>query len=385
MRIPAKLFFVWALAALAGCGPAQPPRQEVATAAAHPLSPRHAKRFSVAVGQGHTLLTVERAWVGAPPFRYALVARGQAVPAQLPPGTTVVEVPVQRLVCTSTTHAPLLELVGGVGSIVGFAQTKYLCSPEVRRRVASGQIAEVGSESGLNPEAVLALRPDLVMGYGMGGANQTYDRLAQVGLRVLYNADYLEETPLGRAEWLKVAGLLTGRERQADSLFALVEKSYQALASRAQSVNPRPTVLASAPYQDIWYMPGGRSFPAQFIRDAGGEYLWQADTSAGSQQLGLEAVFAKAHGGQVWININPGNYPTVASLVAADQRFANFAAVRSGQVYNNDRQALPTGGNAYWELGVARPDLVLQDLVKIFHPTLLPAHELYFYRRLPAR
>jgi iron complex transport system substrate-binding protein len=384
---PIRVLIFWVTLGLIGCGPGTRPQTgETAKATDHSaLTPKYAKRFAISAQRGYILLTVKQAWAGAPAYTYALVPRGQAAPADLPPGTVVVSVPVQSIVCTSTTHAPLLEHIGAAEAITGFAQTKYLCSPVVRQRVAEGKIMDVGNEAGLNPEAVLALRPELVMAYGMDGRSPAYDRLTQLGVKVLLNADYMEETPLGRAEWVKVAGLLTGREHQADSLFTLVEKNYNALVEKTRRAAQRPTVFASAPYQDIWYMPGGRSFPAQLIRDAGGDYLWQSDTTVGSQHLGLEAVFAKAKAGQAWININPGDYPTIAALVAADQRFARFAAVQTGQVYNNDRRALPTGGNEYWELGVLRPDLVLQDLVKIFHPALLPAHELYFYRQLPAK
>ncbi len=382
------IFLVWALLC-AGCDPAarQATDQNAQWSAQDPSAPRYAKRFAISLQNGYALLTVKQAWAGkSSAFIYALVPRGAATPTDLPPGAVLITTPVQRLVCTSTTHAPMLEHIGAAGSIVGFSQTKYLCSPQVRQLVANGRIREVGTENGgLNPEAVLGLGPDLVMAYGMDGSSPVYDRLAQLGIKALINADYMEETPLGRAEWVKVAGLLTGRTHQADSLFGLIEQNYLALVAKVQTVSKRPTVFASAPYQDIWYMPGGRSFPAQLIRDAGGDYLWQTDTTLGSQRLGLEAVFAKAKAGQIWININPGNYPTVASLVAADQRFANFAAVQTQQLFNNDQQILPTGGNVYWELGVLRPDLVLQDLVKIFHPSLLPRHELYFYRQLPAK
>jgi iron complex transport system substrate-binding protein len=348
---------------------------------------RHAQRFTLAQRPGYTLLTVNQAWVGSQQvFTYALVPQGQPIPANLPAGATVLAVPVQRMVGTSTTHAALLELLGQTDKLAGFTQTQYLCGPQLRQRLASGQLKEVGAgNGGLNLEAVLGLQPDLVMAYGMDGSNPAYERLRTLGVPALLNADYMENSPLGRAEWIKVAGLLVGQAAQADSLFNAMEKAYLSLAQLAGQQSVKPKVLASAPYGDIWFMPGGRSFPARLIADAGGDFLWATDTATGSQRLSLEAVFAQAQPADVWVNINPGNYPTVAALVATDARFAHFAAVKTGQLYNNDAQVLPSGGNAYWELGAVRPDLVLADLVRIFHPGLLPQHQLYFYRQLPAQ
>jgi iron complex transport system substrate-binding protein len=198
---------------------------------------------------------------------------------------------------------------------------------------------------------------------------------------------FLESSPLGRAEWIVVTGLLVGRFDEAVSRFQEVERGYQALAARVAETRdasrPGKTVVTGGPWDDIWYVPGGRSYAARFLADAGARYLWADDDSTGAMPLDIETVYEVAVDADLWLY--PSSWRSLAEIAEADERLADFRSFQLGEVYGNDRRTNEFGGNDFWESGVARPDLVLADLVKIFHPEMLPEHELVYHRRLPQK
>ena len=218
------------------------------------------------------------------------------------------------------------------------------------------------------------------MAYGMGPEDGSLQVLNRTGVPVLLNADFLETSPLGRAEWIKFTGALLNREKEADSVFKQIEDRYQSLKELTAKVEQRPDVFSGIVYGDTWYMPAGQSWAAQFMADAGANYLWSDAPGSGSIPLSFEEVFAKAHNAPYWINT--ADFTSREALAAADERYKRFKAWQQEQVFTYTNKISPTGGNEYLELGYARPDMVLADLIKILHPELLPEHELYFYSRL---
>jgi iron complex transport system substrate-binding protein len=200
-------------------------------------------------------------------------------------------------------------------------------------------------------------------------------------LPVILNADFLDTTPLGQAEWGKYISLFFNTEAEAEAAFAGVETRYQELAALAATAEEKPTVFANTPYDGSWFRPGGQSYLAQCFADAGADYLWADDETTGSIFLDFESVFEQAAAAEFWVNAG-FFWQTKADALAEDERFAQFAAFENGQVFTHNKVVTPSGGSAYFETGVTNPDLILADLVKIFHPDLLPDHELYFYRQL---
>jgi iron complex transport system substrate-binding protein len=215
----------------------------------------------------------------------------------------------------------------------------------------------------------------------MGPDDGSLQVLQRTGVPVLLNADFLETSPLGRAEWVKFTAALLNREREGDSIFQQIVHRYDSLKGLAGGVQERPQVFSGIVYGDVWYMPGGKSWAAQFLADAGADYLWRETESAGSLPLPFEGVYARAHQAPFWINV--ADTRSLAALAAADNRYRRFRAWQQGQVYTYTNKTNPGGGLEYLELGYARPDLVLADLIKILHPELLPDCSLYFYQRLP--
>jgi iron complex transport system substrate-binding protein len=342
---------------------------------------RHAKNFKITDHGTHRILCVTNAFRDATQsYRYALVPKDNALP-DLPEGLSIIRTPVERVVAMETVFIGYLESLGQLETIIAAATVDYINNPQVREGVAEGDIQPLQSGQAIDVETLLLLQPDLILTSVSGDANFDIPaNLERTGLPVVLSAGYMEQDPLARAEWIKFVAAFFEAGPLADRIFSRIEKRYQTLKGLTENVANKPTVLCGAPYSGVWHVPGGESFAARIIFDAGGDYLWSEDRSQGGIPLDTERVFLKAARADYWLN--PSFYRNMNALRAADNRFAKFAAAQDGRVYNNTRQVGPTGGNAIWERGVLQPDKVLADLIHVFHPELLPDHELVFYERL---
>jgi iron complex transport system substrate-binding protein len=247
--------------------------------------------------------------------------------------------------------------------------------------VEQNLIKDVGYDQGLNYETILGLKPDLIMAYGVGGeVTSILNKLKDLNQTVLLNGEYLEETPLAKAEWIKLVGALYEKEKEADEYFQKVEKNYLEIKRKMASVSSRPVVLTGLPYKDSWWMAGGHSNLAHLIADAGGEFLWKENTSREAFIVSLEEVIARAPKADFWINCSTVN--TISELISVDERFSGFPQVKKKTIYNNNFAVNKSGGNDYWEKGVVRPDLILADLVRIFHPEADSSRSFVFYKKI---
>ena len=342
---------------------------------------RHAKNFKVSYqDDGTKLVDVIEPYKGAPdPLRYLLVPKANELP-EYHDNRIVIRTPIETLVCTSTTHITPLDLLQVSNKLIGFPSTQYVSSEKVRKQVASGQTKELGKDNNLNTEMLIELAPEMVMSYTMTGDYSKLEPIERIGIPLVQNAEYLEETPLGRAEWLKFTALFFDKEQEADSIFSIIEKNYLDVQKAVLATENRPTILSGVVYGDTWYVPGGNSWAGKYFKDAGTHFLWKDTESAGSLQLSFEAVYEKANDAEYWIGA--ANYFKLEELQNTDDRYAQFDAYKNDKVYTYNARALENGGNDYFESGFSRPDIVLSDLVKILHPELLPDHELFYYRKL---
>jgi iron complex transport system substrate-binding protein len=313
-------------------------------------------------------------------MQYALVQCGTPAPEGFL-DEQIIEVPVKTVVTMSTTYLPFLDELGLLDRLVGLDDATYVSNPTVLKMAEEGKLTMLGYGSGVNVEKALELQPDLILTYSSGAPEyDAHPVLIQAGLKTVVDAEWLDTSPLGRAEWGKFIAVFFNQEAKAETLFAEKVKAYEDLKTLAAGVTQKPTVFTGSDYQGTWNMPGGNSFAAAFLKDAGANYLWADDTSTGSLPLAFEAVFERAKDADYWLNV--GFFASLADLLAADARYADFAAYQNGNVWNNDARTSPNGGNDYYESAVAHPETVLADLIKIFHPELLPDHELVYYRQL---
>ncbi len=220
------------------------------------------------------------------------------------------------------------------------------------------------------------------MVYGIGSESAGYiGKLKELGMKVMYNADYLETDPLGKAEWIKLFGALYCKESLADSIFGSIEQKYNQLKDfiRANTTT-RPKVLLGLPFKDTWYISPGNSYISNLIRDAGGDYLWENTESMFSMPVAPETVYTKALTADFWLNI--GNAKTRDDIVSIDSRLSGLACYKKGNLFNNTKRINANGGNDYWEGGTVNPDIILTDVASILHPALFPGRELFYYRKL---
>ncbi|SCY66127.1 iron complex transport system substrate-binding protein [Flavobacterium caeni] len=339
-----------------------------------------AKGLSIYRYQGYSLVTITNPWPNATKdYVYVLQRKGAVIPDSLKQYPTV-PVPLSAIVVTSTTHIPSLEMLGVAETLVGFPNLDYVSSEKVRTRIDAGTIRELGSNQSLNTEVLLDLQPDLIVGFGIDNNNPALDNLQKSGLKVMLNGDWNEQTPLGKAEWIKFFGALYGKEKQADSIFNQIEKTYKQTLALAKNAKQKPTVMAGAIYENQWYLPHGNSWGSIFIADAAGAYLWADSHGTGSLSLPFEKVLEKAKDAEYWIG--PAQYTSLAEMTADNPHYAQFKAFRDKKVFSFSTKKGAKGGLIFYELAPNRPDLVLQDMLRILHPELLPDHPLYFFEQL---
>ena len=322
----------------------------------------------------------------APPLRLLLHQCGTPEPelAGALAGAQVIEVPVDRVVTLTTTNLPHFAELDAVDRLAGVGVGAYVATPAVRERIDAGDLDDFADGEG-NPdlERLLAARPDLLIVDGFGDAViDDVSRYVDAGVPTAINADFNERTLLGRAEWLKFTALFWNAEAAANDAYAEIAAAYREIADRAAAIGERPTVLVNTPFEGTWFVPGGDSFLANAIADAGGDYVFAGDDSAGSLQLDIETVLDAARDADVWLQAG-SVHGSLADLRAQDDRFARFRAFTDGQVWAYDRQTTEGGGNPVFETAYTRADLFLGDLAKIFHPDEFPDHELEFFGQVP--
>ncbi|MGB5376664.1 ABC transporter substrate-binding protein [Muriicola sp.] len=344
----------------------------------------YAKGFELhKTSDGITVITVISPWPGAETnFTYALVPK--EIMADLVIDSSqfdaVIPVPVENLVVTSTTHIPALEALEVADRLYGFPGTDYISSEYTRERVSMGKVIDLGNNEMMNTEMTLRLNPELVVGFSISAENKTYETLKRSGIPVVYNGDWTEQTPLGKAEWIKFFAPFFQMEAKAEILFDSIARAYEHAAVLAQNATSRPSVMSGALYKDVWYAPGGNSWASQFIEDANAHYLWADTEETGSLSLSLESVLEKANQADFWVS--PSQFTSYNELERANAHYLQFKPFQRKKVYTYASTKGDTGGLLFFELGPNRPDLILKDLIHIFHPEVLPEHTLFFFKSL---
>ncbi len=345
---------------------------------------KYAKGFSVEKSaNGMTTIKITSPWPNAEAsFTYALIPREKLASITLNKNEydAIVAVPVKNIVVTSTTHIPALEALGVEDLLVGFPDTKYVSSEKTRKRIDQGLVKELGNNDAINTEMTIELHPELIVGFSISSQNKTYATLQRSNIPVVYNGDWTEETPLGKAEWIKFFAPFFEKESTAKKIFNDIESSYLKTKNLAKTAPNISTVLSGAMYKDVWYLPGGKSWAAQFLSDANSNYLWKETLETGSLSLSWESVLAQGKNADFWIG--PSQFTSYKDMLAASKHYQQFDAFKNKKVFTFSSTRGATGGLLYYELAPQRPDLVLKDLISILHPPLLPDHQPVFFKPL---
>ncbi|MDE6139625.1 MAG: ABC transporter substrate-binding protein [Alistipes sp.] len=344
-------------------------------------SPRHADGFEIAGDEhGNSLIRVTKPWQGEgdmPEQTLMILCDGMQPPADYA-GQTITSA-AERIVCMSSSHVAMLDATDCTNTIVGVSGKQYISNPQV---AANDSVADIGYDPNLDFERLVTLHPDIVLLYGVAGeSTSTTAKLRELKIPYLYIGDYAEQTPLGKAEWLVAVAEIAGRREQAVEVFDGIECRYEALRdSVAGIVSERPRIMLNTPYQDVWYMPSDDSYMVKLIEDAAGEYIYIGNNpNGGSKAIGLEQAYMLVADADIWLNT--GMYTSLDELRTLMPKFAGTRPMREGRIYNNNRRRTPSGGSDFWESAIVRPDIVLQDLVKIMHASG-DDDNLYYYQRL---
>ena len=341
---------------------------------------QYAKGFELYKYSGYSILKVTQPWPKATAaFTYVLKEQNTIIPDSLQQ-FSIVNIPLKSIVVTSTTHIPSLEILGVENSLIGFPNTDYISSEKTRKNIDAGKIREVGKNENLNTEVLLDMAPDAIVGFGLNSSNPSLDILQKSGLKVLFNGDWTEQSPLGKAEWIKFFGALYDLDDKANSTFQEIESEYKKTLALVQNTATSPSVLCGAMYQDQWYVPQGESWASIFLKDAKANYLWADTKGTGGLSLPFEVVLEKAQHADFWIA--PGDYSSLQQLSDSNPHYAQFDAFKNKKVYSYSLKKGSKGGILFFEWSPTRPDWVLKDLIKILHPELVPNHSLYFYQQL---
>ena len=353
-------------------------------------TPRYAKGFAIERDKtsGELLLCVKNPWQGA-----ENVAFYTKIDTVAPP---------KRIIAMSSSHSAMLEAVECGDRVVGLSGCCFISSPAMIKAIEEGEIFDVGYDSSLDFERIVSLKADVVLLYGVAGEAKTMtNKFDELGIPYIYIGDYLEDSPLGKAEWVVAISYLCGVEDEGKAFFAGVEERYNTLRASV-SATSRPRVMLNLPYRDTWFMPPHNSYMVRLIEDAGGEYILtengkrkteneklktrnedlstlNSQLSTKSTPISLEEALVLASRSDYWLNL--GQVNSLEELKAAAPRFMDIKSVRAYRIYNNTKRTNSGGGSDFWESGAVRPDLILKDLVQILHHDA-PTEELYYYRKL---
>lgn len=344
------------------------------------VSVQYATAFDIKYGDGYKLVTLKTPWQGSSSsLKYVLRHKDNFLVDSIKNLGKEIIIPIERLVCNSTSQIVFLEKLNLVDRLKGFPQTQYIYSPQVFEKVKNGSIADVGIEAKMNIEGIMAIEPDVVMAFNTGNEDRQLNKLEELGIPVVINADYLETSALGRAEWIKFMSVFFDKEKEANSYFENTVLKYDSLASLVDDVN-NVTVFSGSLYGGSWFMPAAKNYGALLIANAGGEYLWQNDNNTGWLNLDFEVVYEKAHSTDVWIGV--GGFESLTQLKEADPRYAHFKAFKNKRIYSYVNRVNKAGANDYFESGVLQAHVVLADHIKMIHPDLLPGYKLFYYKQL---
>lgn len=344
-----------------------------------PLELAHANNFIIEKEGVLTILSIKTAWKNAQEqFQYVLYPKGTEAPSHYP-NAIKIPVPVERIICTSTVDIAFLDFIGAIDKIVAVSNGSYIYNKKVRERIKQGLIVDIGGNNTIDYEKALSTNADVALVYSIGD-QAAHQKFNEMGIPAVLLSDFMEKTPLGRAEWAIFVACLLSKEAQAQTKCAQIAAKYQQLKAKAANYAERPSVLTGAVYKGTWYVAGGKSLMASFIEDAGGRYLWAEDENLSGVPLDFEAVYVKGLEADYWINMS--NWTNKADLAASEAKYQDFKAFQEGQLYNYYKRVTENGGVDIFESAIVHPDLVLSDFVHIFHNDKVSLDSLYYYMKL---
>lgn len=340
-------------------------------------TPQYASGFDIKTADKResVLITVRNPWQGANEVNMQLliVRNEESVPKDFSGQILIGD--AKRIVTMSSTHVGMIDAIDATNTIVGVSGLKYIFSPDIQAH--RSDIKDIGYEGNINYELLLSLNPDIVLLYGINGTNSMEKKLEELDIPYMYIGDYVEDSPLGKAEWMVAIAEILGKRENAEKVFVEIPLRYNALKEKVKNYKAdTPKVMLNIPYGDTWFMPSVNNYIARLISDAGGNYIYRKNTGNSSEPIDLEEAYMLVSDTDFWINV--GTLNTIDELKTACSKFIDTGCFKNRKVYNNNARNNTAGGNDFFESAVVHPDLVLRDLIKIFHPGLIEDDFVYY-------
>ena len=350
------------------------------TVSSFDISIKYAQGFSVEKFDNYHRVIVHNPWQkGNDIGVYILAQKNEVGSIELQENEVLIELPLEHIAIMSASNVGYFSLLEKIHQINAVADKSRLYNKNLRYGIELGNVKVLGNSEIINVEELLLANSDIFLQTAYEASSGKDQALIDGGILVVYNIDWMEKTPLARAEWIKFVGLLCNENQKADSIFKLIENNYIQLKYLADTLDYKPDVLIGGLYKDVWYMPGGKSFKAYLLADAGTNYHWITDSTEGSLALSFETVMEQQLNAAVWIEVP---FESKEELLISDERYAYFDAFKIGSIYHHSKRSNDSGGNDYWEMGLCRPDEILADLIRIFHPEVMEDGELKYYDRV---
>ncbi|MBI9035331.1 MAG: ABC transporter substrate-binding protein, partial [Bacteroidales bacterium] len=325
--------------------------------------PNHARWFKVITHDNFDHLQLINPWDSSKLLsEFVLVKSDQTILPEQFKEIKKIKVPIQSMACLSGSHFIVAEKLGVFDKITAVGEAQHIGNSNIQNGLQTGEIVSIKFNEQIDPEKALMVNPDII--FTSPYQNSDYSDLEQYGLTVVPFTDYMEQDPVGRAEWIRFMALFFEKEKQADSIVNAINSEYNRIKNRLIHTNDKPTIYANKPFRGIWYMPGGNSYVARIFKDAGASYLWKDDSLSGSLAIDFEVVYNKASEADFWrlFITRPGPY-SYDDLLAEDERFGDFAAFKNKKII-----ICKTVESEYFEKAGMEPELILADLAHIFHP-----------------
>lgn len=342
---------------------------------------RHAKGFSIDYYKEFTKVTINNPWSNnqEPYAEYYIYKNGNAKNGIIESGKYAINAPLSSVIINTFSYFEFLDLLNELETVTGVTDGFRIYNPTILGRIERGAVKDLGDPFNPNIERTIELNPKAVINSAYAQADSYSERILKTGVPVIYSLEWMENTPLARAEWIKMIAAFFEKGDMANSLFDDIENRYVTVKEKVEEIDNKKSVLAGDNFQGTWYLPGGNSFNAALFRDAGLSYLYENNDQSGSIGLDIESILTQFSNTDIWLGCESSNYN---QLINKDSKYKLLDPVKNKQVFNNHNRVTTAGGNDYFESAIANPDLILSDMVKAAYPELLPDYTYSYIKPL---
>ena len=350
-----------------GCGGKEQQNKEVTTLG-EAVEISYAKGFAIYESDNFTQVIIHNPWTTEEDKPYATYYIYKDETDDIPNNGIKIQQPIASLIVNTFSYFEFLQQLGELETVIGVSDAERIYNARILEKLELDEIANLGDPFKPNLEKSLTLQADAVIASAYAQQDTYNEQIMSTGIPIIYSLEWMEDTPLARAEWMKLIAVFFGKLELAQELFEEIETRYNATMALVTDIAEQPTILAGDNFQDTWYLPGGGSFNAQIFKDAGIDYYYKDDEQQGSIGLDIETVLTQLGSSDFWFGCEANSYQ---ELERKDKKYLLLKPVKEKRVFSNRNRVTPTGGNDYFEGAVAHPDLLLRDLIKAAHPQLM--------------